>query len=110
MTRFIKMEEIKRSGSPAQLIAADEEDGESITPPVRFHEAENAGASADNDDDYPEPEQLSAEEKEERRQLLRKVGRYCLLFPKEISDINVSNLDALPSRSCAISVKTSNFP
>ena len=91
------MEEIKLSGSPAALIAADaaEDDGADEGPPVRFHtEAASDGADDGAEDD--EPEQLSAEEKEERRQLIRKVGRYRLLFPKEISDINVSNLDALP--------------
>ena len=86
------MEEIKLSGSPAQLIAADAaEDDDDEGPPVRFHtEAENA--SADDDDDEPEPEQLSPEDKLLRRQLMRKIARYRPLFPADISDINVSNL------------------
>jgi hypothetical protein len=90
------METISLSSSPAQLIAADAaDDAGDEGEPVRFH-AENANDDDDDDDPEPEPEQLSPEEKEERRQLIRKVGRYRLLFPKEISDINVSNLDALP--------------
>ena len=88
------MEEIKLSGSPAALIAADEaEDGDDEAAPVRFHEAANDGA--DDDEPEAEPEQLSAEDKEERRQLIRKVGRYRALFAKELTDINVSNLDVL---------------
>ena len=90
------METISLSSSPAALIASDAaEDGDDEGAPVRLH-AEAASDGADDGDDPPEPEQLSAEEKEERRQLIRKVGRYRALFPKEISDINVSNLDALP--------------
>ena len=54
------MEEIKLSGSPAALIAADDAEDDDEGAPVRFHEAENA--SADDDDDDPEPEQLSAEQ------------------------------------------------
>jgi hypothetical protein len=90
------MEEIKLSGSPAQLIAADtaEDDGADEGPPVRFHEAASDGA--DDGGDEPEPEQLSPEEKEERRQLIRKVGRYRALFAQQLSDINTSNLDVLP--------------
>ena len=72
--------------------AADDDDDS--TPAVRFHGAANDGASAD--DDEPEPEALSAEEKEERRQLIRKVGRYRALFAQQLSDINTSNLDVLP--------------
>ena len=87
------MEEIKLSGSPAALIAADAaEDDDDEGPPVRFHEAENANSSADDDDPEPEPEQLSTEDKLLRRQLMRKIARYRALFPAEISDINVSNL------------------
>ena len=87
------METISLSGSPAQLIAADaaEDDGADEGPPVKFHEA----ASDGGDDDEQEPEQLSPEDKLLRRQLLRKIARYRALFPGEISDINVSNLDSL---------------
>ena len=63
------MEEIRLSGSPAQLIAADDaEDDDESSPQVRFHEAANDGADDDGDDDdpEPEPEQLSPEEKDER--------------------------------------------
>ena len=91
------METISLSGSPAQLIAADaaeDDDDDDEAAPVKFHEA-----ASDGGDDYepePEPEQLSAEEKEERRQLIRKVGRYRALFAQQLSDINTSNLDVLP--------------
>ena len=87
------MEEIRLAGSPAALIAADDADDDGESAPVRFHEAENA--SADDDEPEAEPEQLSPEEKLLRRQLLRKIARYRALFPAEISDINVSNLDSL---------------
>ena len=91
------METISLSGSPAQLIAADaaEDDGADEGPPVRFH-TEAASDGADDDEPEEEPEQLSAEEKEERRQLIRKVGRYRALFAQQLSDINTSNLDVLP--------------
>ena len=87
------METISLSSSPAALIASDAaEDGDDEGAPVRLHaEAASDGA----DDDEPEPEQLSPEEKLLRRQLLRKIARYRALFPAEISDINVSNLDSL---------------
>ena len=91
------MEEIKLSGSPASLIAADDcvDDGADESAPVRFH-AEAASDGADDDDGEPEAEQLSPEDKEERRQLIRKVGRYRALFAQQLSDINTSNLDVLP--------------
>ena len=91
------MEEFKLSGSPAALIAADaaEDDGADEGPPVRFHtEAASDGADDGAEDD--EPEQLSAEQKDERRQLIRRVGRYRALFAQQLSDINTSNLDVLP--------------
>ena len=90
------MEEIKLSGSPASLIAADDcvDDGADESAPVRFH-AEAASDGADDDDGEPEAEQLSPEDKLLRRQLLRKIARYRALFPGEISDINVSNLNSL---------------
>ena len=81
------MEEIKFEGSPAQLLAADAND-EGDDEPVRFHEP-----PADNDeDDYaeqapPTPEQLTPEERETRRQLIRKVGRYRAPFKAELADI-----------------------
>ena len=85
------MEEIRLSGSPAALIAADAaEDDDDEAAPVRFHEAASDGA----DDDEPEAdEQLSPEDKLLRRQLMRKIARYWALFPGEISDINVSHLN-----------------
>ena len=90
------METISLSSSPAALIASDAaEDGDDEGAPVRLH-AEAASDGADDDDDEPEPEQLSPEEREERRQLIRKVGRYRALFAQQLSDINTSNLDVLP--------------
>ena len=91
------METISLSGSPAALIAADDEEddgADEAAPAVRFHEAASDGA--DDGDDGDEPEALSPEEKEERRQLIRKVGRYRVLFAQQLSDINTSNLDVLP--------------
>ena len=70
--------------------------------------ADDAGSEAeptqdeDNDDAASEvtihepARQLSAEEKEERRQLIRKVGRYRALFPKELEDIQTGGLDSMP--------------
>ena len=90
------METISLSSSPAALIASDAaEDGDDEGAPVRLH-AEAASDGADDDDDESEPEQLSPEDKEERRQLIRKVGRYRALFAQQLSDINTSNLDVLP--------------
>ena len=88
------METISLSSSPAALIASDAaEDGDDEGAPVRLHEAASDGG---DDDDPPEPEQLSPEEKDERRQLIRRVGRYRALFAQQLSDINTSNLDVLP--------------
>jgi hypothetical protein len=41
-------------------------------------------------------ETLSTEEKEERRQLIRKIGRYRSLFPKELEDVSTSGLQSMP--------------
>ena len=90
------METISLSGSPAQLIAADAaEDGDDEGAPVSFH-TEAASDGVDDDEPEEEPEALSPEEKEERRQLIRRVGRYRALFAQQLSDINTSNLDVLP--------------
>ncbi len=83
------MENIRLTGSPAALIAADdvEDDGaDEAAPPVRFH-AEAASDGADDDDGEPEAEQLSPEDKLLRRQLLRKIARYRALFPGEITTL-----------------------
>ena len=91
------MEEIRLAGSPAALIAADDaEDGDDEGAPVSFHTEAASDAGDDDDDGEAEPDQLSVEEREERRQLIRKVGRYRALFAQQLSDINTSNLDVLP--------------
>ena len=75
------MEEIKLEGSPAQLLAAEDEGDDA---PVSIHEP---GDDGDGDDDPeeapPTPEELTPAEKEERRQLIRRVGRYRAIFGKE---------------------------
>ena len=82
------MEDIKLQGSPAQLLADDEID------------EQNTDQSVGQDNpDIPEPEQpeqLSTEQKEERRQLMRKIGRYRAIFPKELTDIQTTALDTMP--------------
>ena len=88
-------EVIQLEGSPAELLGgspdAHEDDAVSEATP-----------GDDNDDDASEvtihepARQLSAEEKEERRQLIRKVGRYRALFPKELEDIQTTGLDVMP--------------
>ena len=83
-------EVIQLEGSPADLLgnAAQEDDAGS----------EPAEEDDDDDDDAVSihTEQLSPEDKEERRQLIRKVGRYRALFPKELEDIQTTGLDSMP--------------
>ena len=87
------MEEIKLEGSPAQLLAAEDEGDDA---PVSIHEP---GDDGDGDDDPeeapPTPEQLSPEQKETRRQLIRKISRYRSLFKAELADISTSGLDTM---------------
>ena len=91
-------EVIQLDGSPSELLAAadvGENDDAEVTPqqdptqqqdddeggeeePVRFHEV------------------LSDQDKEERRQLIRKIGRYRALFAKELEDIHTGGLDQMP--------------
>ena len=83
-------EVIQLDGSPADLLgnAAQEDDAGS-----------EPAQEDDNDDEAVSihtPEQLSVEDKEERRQLIRKVGRYRALFPKELEDIQTTGLDSMP--------------
>ena len=86
-------EVIELEGSPAELLGgpADQEHDDAASEP-----------EVGDDDDasqvtiHEPPRQLSAEEKEERRQLIRKVGRYRALFPKELEDIQTTGLDAMP--------------
>ena len=94
------MEEIKLASSPAQLIAADAGDEGDEGEPVSIH-----GPPADDDegDDAEQaaqtPEQLTPEEKETRRQLIRKISRYRSLFKAELADISTSGLDTMTLES-----------
>ena len=83
------MEDIKLQGSPAQLLADD----------IEQNTEQNDGQDVEQFPDGPElqqPEQLSTEQKEERRQLLRKIGRYRAIFAKELTDIQTTGLDTMP--------------
>ena len=83
-------EVIELEGSPAELLGNEPE------------EDVDAGDAGDDDGAdsqvsiHEPPRQLSAEEKEERRQLIRKIGRYRALFPKELEDIQTGGLDSMP--------------
>ena len=76
------MENIRLTGSPAALIAADdvEDDGSDEAAPVRLH-AEAASDGADDGDDEPEPEQLSPEDKLLRRHYYARLLVTALCFP-----------------------------
>ena len=97
------MEEITLAGSAAPTrFAAGSSESDSI------HAFAPQPTSEDDDEtvihavaDQPEgkPENLSPEEKEERRQLLRKIQRYRSLFPKELDDISTSGLQTMPLTS-----------
>ena len=88
------MEDIKLQGSPAQLLADDDN--------IEHDTDQNAGQDVEQFPDGPEQfpelqqsEQLSTEQKEERRQLLRKIGRYRAIFAKELTDIQTTGLDTM---------------
>ena len=91
------MEEIKLDSSPAQLLVAEDEGDDEA---VHFHEPP---ADADDEGDEEQaaqtPEQLSPEEKETRRQLIRKISRYRSLFKAELADISTSGLDTMTLES-----------
>ena len=84
---------IELDSSPAELLGGQPA-GSDNEPPVQEDE--------DGDDDastvsvHTPARQLSPEEKEERRQLLRKIGRYRALFPAELADIQTTGLDVMP--------------
>ena len=82
------MEDIKLQGSPAQLLADDPAAEETPWP--------NEPDEAIPEQTPEQPEQLSTEQKEERRQLLRKIGRYRAIFAKELTDIQTTGLDTMP--------------
>ena len=90
------MEEIKLEGSPAQVLAADDEGDDEA---VHIHEPP-AGADEGDDEEAPAvPEELTPAEREERRQLIRKIGRYKTIFGKELTDITTTGLDSMPLTS-----------
>ena len=111
--RTMPAEVIQLEGSPAELLggpnATNDDDpaeeplaetwgkphtGVSRLPdePGRFEEDDAASVVTIHEP----PRQLSPEEKEERRQLIRKVGRYRALFPAELADIQTTGLDSMP--------------
>ena len=90
------MEEIKLEGSPAQLLVADADD-EGDDEPVRFHEPPADDVDEDDAEQAasPVPEEMTPEQKEERRQLIRKIGRYRAIFGKDLTDIKTTGLDVM---------------
>ena len=86
-------EVIQLEGSPADLLGNAPQDDDAGSEPSQEDDNGDDAASAVA---IHTPEQLSVEEKEERRQLIRKVGRYRALFPKELEDIQTTGLDSMP--------------
>ena len=88
------MEEIKLEGSPAQLLVSDADDE---CEPVSIHEPPADDADDDDAEEAPPvPEELTPEERETRRQLIRKISRYRAIFGKELTDITTTGLDKMP--------------
>ena len=95
LTNNVVMETIKLEGSPAQLLAAEDE-GEGDDEPLSIHEPPADDADeGDAEQTPPTPEQLSPEQKETRRHLIRKISRYRSLFKAELADISTSELDTM---------------
>ena len=94
------METIKLEGSPAQLLAAEDE-GEGDDEAVHIHEppADDGDEGDDAEQAAQTPEQLTPEQKETRRQLIRKISRYRSLFKAELADISTSGLDTMTLES-----------
>ena len=89
-------EVIELEGSPAELLS-----GSTIAQGTEENDDEPLAETQEDDATstvtiHEPPRQLSPEEKEERRQLIRKVGRYRALFPAELADIQTTGLDAMP--------------
>ena len=82
-------EVIQLEGSPADLLGND---AGSEPEAAQQDDTDDDGASTVT---IHTPEQLSPEDKETRRQLIRKVGRYRALFPKELEDIATTGLDSM---------------
>jgi hypothetical protein len=88
-------EVIQLEGSPAELLGgpnATNDDDPAEEPLAETQEDDDATSTVTI---HEVPRQLSTEEKEERRQLIRKVGRYRALFPAELADIQTTGLDAM---------------
>ena len=89
------METIELQGSPAQLIAADadDDDGDEV---VHIHEPPGGDADEGDDEQAPAvPEELTPEQRDERRKLIRQIGRYRVMFGKELTDITTTGLDTM---------------
>ena len=86
-------EVIALDGSPSELLAAADDDDEVV-------QGDGAQVVEDGDEEADVSvrfhEVLSDQEKEERRQLIRKIGRYRALFPKELVDVHTGGLDQMP--------------
>ena len=93
-------EEIRLESSPAHLLAADADD-EGDDAPVSIHEPPGGDDDDGGDAEQtpPTPEQLSPQEKETRRQLIRRISRYRSLFKAELADISTSGLDTMTLES-----------
>ena len=86
-------EVIQLEGSPAELLGGAVQEDDAGSEAAQGEDGDDAGSQVT----IHEPaRQLSAEEKEERRQLIRKIGRYRALFPKELEDIQTTGLDSMP--------------
>ena len=92
-------EVIQLDGSPSELLAAAADDDAEVATQQQDVGAMNdddGSASAGEDEPVRFHEVLSNEDKEERRQLIRKIGRYRALFAKELEDIHTGGLDQMP--------------
>jgi hypothetical protein len=89
-------EVIQLEGSPAELLGgpnANNDDDPAEEPLAETQENDDASSTVTF---HEPPRQLSPEEKEERRGLIRKIGKYRALFPAELADIQTTGLDAMP--------------
>ena len=86
------VEEITLAGSaaPTRFAGADSSDVDRAFVPQAASEDVDDDLTVIHEPTAKQPEALSPEEKEERRQLLRKIGRYRSLFPKELDDISTT--------------------
>ena len=89
-------EVIQLEGSPADLLGNAPQDDDAGSEPAQEDDDGQEEDDAVAIHTPAVPAQLSVEEKEERRQLIRKVGRYRALFPKELEDIQTTGLDSMP--------------